>query len=52
MKALLIAAIAAAGTLTAFVQPAAACPSGYEKVRIQGHSICKIKTPNLPLKTK
>jgi hypothetical protein len=52
MKTGLIAAIAAVGSLTAFVQPASACPAGYEAVWIQGNMVCKLKTPKLPLKTK
>jgi hypothetical protein len=53
MRTLVIAAIVAAGSLTALVQPAsAACAPGYHKVKIQGNSICALKTPNLPLKAK
>jgi hypothetical protein len=51
MKTALALALAAAGLLT-FVQPASACPAGYEAVWIQGHKVCKIKTPNLSLKAK
>ena len=52
MKMLIIAAAAAACGFAALSVPAAACPNGYEKVKIQGHSICKIKMPVLPLKAK
>ncbi len=52
MKAPMIAAAIAALSMTALAQPAAACPNGYERVQIQGHSICKIKTPKLGLKAK
>ena len=38
--------------LSALVQPALACPNGYEAVWIQGNKVCKIKTPKLPLKAK
>jgi hypothetical protein len=29
-----------------------ACSNGYEPVWIQGHKLCKIKTPKLPIKAK
>ena len=47
-----IAAVVALGGLAALAQPAFACPNGYEPVWIQGHMVCKIKTPKLPLKAK
>ena len=48
---LITAAVTAVG-LSALVQPALACPNGYEAVWIQGNKVCKIKTPKLPLKAK
>jgi hypothetical protein len=45
-----VAAVVALGGFAALAQPAFACPNGYEAVWIQGHKICKIKTPKLPLK--
>jgi hypothetical protein len=50
MKSRIIASIFAAVGMAAIAQPAAACPNGYEQVKIQGHYICKIKTPKLDLK--
>lgn len=51
MKASLIAAaFTAAGLFAAASPAAAACSPGYERVQIQGHWLCKIKTPKLPLK--
>jgi hypothetical protein len=50
MKSRIIAAFFAAAGMAAIAQPAAACPNGYEQVKIQGHYICKIKTPKLGLK--
>ena len=50
MKSLIIAAAIAAAGMAALAQPAAACSAGYESVWIQGHKICKIKTPKLGLK--
>lgn len=52
MKTRLIAVVIAAGGLAALAQPASACPAGYEPVWIQGHMVCKLKTPKLPLKVK
>ena len=52
MRTKLFALIVAAAGLTAIAQPAAACSNGYESVWIQGHKICKIKTPKLPIKAK
>ena len=52
MRTNLFALFVAAAGLTAIAQPAAACPNGYESVWIQGHKICKIKTPKLPIKAK
>ena len=52
MRASLMAAILAAAGFTALSQPAMACANGYEPVWIQGHKVCKIKTPKLPLKAK
>ena len=37
MKSKLIAAVVAIGGFTALVQPASACPAGYEPVWIQGN---------------
>lgn len=50
MKAPVFAAIFAAVGMTALAQPASACPNGYEPSWVQGHMICKIKTPKLGLK--
>lgn len=50
MKAPIIAAALAAIGMSAIAQPAHACSAGYESVWIQGHKICKIKTPKLGLK--
>ena len=50
MKSRIIAAVFAAVGIAAIAQPAAACSAGYESVWIQGHKICKIKTPKLGLK--
>ena len=50
MKSRIIAALFAASGMAVIAQPAAACPNGYEQVKIQGHYICKIKTPKLGLK--
>lgn len=50
MKSRIIASLFAATGMAVLAQPAAACPNGYERVRIQGHYICKIKTPKLDLK--
>jgi hypothetical protein len=47
---LLLSAVALA--LPALVRPAMACPAGYKSVWIQGHKICRIQTPDLPLKAK
>jgi hypothetical protein len=52
MKNGLIAAAVTVIGLSALVQPALACPNGYEAVWIQGNKVCKIKTPKLPLKAK
>ncbi len=52
MKAPIIAAVFAAIGMTAIAQPAFACANGYESVWIQGHKVCKIKTPKLGLKAK
>ncbi len=53
-------AFVAAGTLAVAVlatmptQPAAAaiCKAGYAPVKIQGNYVCRLQTPNLPLKAK
>ena len=50
MKSHIIAAAVAAAGMAVLAQPAAACSNGYESVWIQGHKICKIKTPKLGLK--
>lgn len=50
MKSRIIASLFAAAGMAVLAQPAAACPNGYERVKIQGHYICKIKTPKLDLK--
>jgi hypothetical protein len=50
MKSRIIASLFAAVGMAVLAQPAAACPNGYESVWIQGHKICKIKTPKLDLK--
>ena len=50
MKSRIIASLFAAAGMAVLAQPAAACPNGYESVWIQGHKICKIKTPKLDLK--
>jgi hypothetical protein len=52
MRAPLIAAMVAAAGFTVLAQPAMACSNGYEPVWIQGHKLCKIKTPKLPIKAK
>lgn len=52
MKSRIITAAIAAAGMAVIAQPAAACPNGYESVWIQGHHICKIKTPKLGLKAK
>lgn len=50
MKASLIAAVTAAGLFAAASPASAACSPGYERVKIQGHWLCQIKTPKLPMK--
>lgn len=50
MKTTAIAAMLAAFGMTALAQPASACSNGYESVWIQGHKVCKLKTPKLGLK--
>ena len=52
MRTKLFASIVVAAGLAAVAQPAGACSNGYEPVWIQGHKICKIKTPKLPIKAK
>ena len=50
MKSRIIASVFAAAGMAIIAQPASACSNGYESVWIQGHKICKIKTPKLGLK--
>lgn len=52
MKAGALAVATALAGLIALAAPAAACPAGYEAVWIQGHRVCKVKTPKLNLKAK
>ena len=50
MKLSLTAAIFATLGMAVMTQPASACPAGYQAAWIQGHKICRIKTPKLPIK--
>jgi hypothetical protein len=52
LKSTLFAAIAAAAGLVAVASPGASaqCSPGYQPVKIQGNWVCRLKTPNLPLK--
>lgn len=52
MRSAIIAAIVAAAGFGGLAQPALACANGYEAVWIQGHKICRIETPKLPIKAK
>ncbi len=52
MQKLVIAIVAGAFSLAAFIPSASACPRGYHTAWIKGYPICTINTPNLPLKMK
>jgi hypothetical protein len=54
LKSAFFAAIAAAAGLVAVASPggSAQCSPGYQPVKIQGNWVCRLKTPNQPLKAK
>jgi hypothetical protein len=52
MRIALSAAVVTAAGMLALATPAGACPNGYHAVWIQGHKVCRVNTPNLPIKAK